>query len=232
VSDSNKKSAIVTGGAVNLGKEICLSLARKGYDIALLYNSSDKGAEYAKKEIEALGVKCETFQHDLTDSSNLKPLIDEIFNKLPHTNLLINNASIFDRVSMLETDEKLFDDNINIHLKAPFFLSKYFAVKAKKGQVINIIDAKISQGYSPYFAYMLSKKALSELTIMAAKELAPNVRVNALAPDTMESSKGDSDGTPIKTEDVIKELFKIIKNDNLVGEVIFISNNPLKEAII
>lgn len=176
------KTALVTGGAVRLGRAIALSLARHGWDIVLHYGSSARQAGQTAGEIRELGVSCHTVQADLgkiDDVLGLVPGAVELAGKL---DLLVNNASIFERSEIAETDAGLYDRHMEINLRAPFFLIRDFAGKCAPGQVINLVDARIVRTESYYAAYTLTKKALAELTRMAAREFAPELRVNAVAP--------------------------------------------------
>nr|HPO50663.1 SDR family oxidoreductase [Spirochaetota bacterium] len=146
------------------------------------YNRSLKEAETTAKMIEEFGVEVKLFKADLSDEKQTSSLISEVKNVFPEFSILINSASVFTRKSLKDTDNNLFNDNFNINLKAPFILTREFALLCKKGDVINILDSKISNNLSSHFAYSLFKKGLKELTTISAKELAPDIRVNALAP--------------------------------------------------
>jgi len=177
-------AALITGGAKRIGREIALMLASKGFDIAISYNTSKSEAKKLAMEIaKKYQVKCAIFAADLRDSKQAKKLIKEVLEVFPHLNLLINNASIFDKSKFIEGSEKELFDNLNIHFISPLILAKEFAKKAaKNSQIINIIDKNIVRYDTQYFYYLLSKKALGELTKMLALQLAPNIRVNGVAP--------------------------------------------------
>lgn len=177
-----KGTALVTGGARRIGRTIALTLAEKGYDIALHYCSSENDAHAIKHEIENAGRKCSLFQGNFEDMKQVASLVTAVFELFPDCNLLINNASIFERATLTETDEQLFDRHFNINFKAPFFLSREFAKHCGEGQIINILDSKITSKFTEYFVYTLTKKALFEFTGMAARELGPNIRVNGVCP--------------------------------------------------
>ena len=179
---TNGKSALITGGAKRIGKAIAVHLAESGFDIALHYNTSKKEALETAREIKGLGQKCLIFKCDFNKISNTLSLIKEVKKSFPSLNLLINNASIFKEGLLTNTDVNQFENHFNINLKTPFFLSRDFAKLCKRGHIINILDTNITRKHSKYFSYNLSKKMLHEFTKMAAVELAPNIRVNAVAP--------------------------------------------------
>jgi NAD(P)-dependent dehydrogenase (short-subunit alcohol dehydrogenase family) len=177
-----KGTALITGGAKRIGRSIALLLAEKGYDIALQYNTSRQEADEVAKEIQQMGRNCELFACDFSSMEEVRKLIPAVFSKCPNCNVLINNASIFEESSFLETEEGFYDRHFQINFKTPFFLTQAFAKRCYEGHVINLIDTKAVRTVTKFFAYTLTKKALYEFTKMAAKELAPNIRVNGVGP--------------------------------------------------
>jgi pteridine reductase len=177
-----RRAALVTGAAVRLGNAIAKMLAGSGYDIALHYNSSGDAAEAAAEDIRSRGVRCELFQHDLGDISGIKALVDNVAGRLPHLDLLVNSASVYDKARIAETTPEMLEQQWAVNFKAPFFLIKEFASRVGHGSIVNLLDNKIAFNQFQYAAYLGSKKALAELTKMAALEFAPRIRVNGVAP--------------------------------------------------
>jgi 2-amino-4-hydroxy-6-hydroxymethyldihydropteridine diphosphokinase len=177
-----RRAALVTGAAVRLGNAIAKMLARSGYDIALHYNSSRHAAEAAAEEIRSFGVRCELFQQDLGDCAGMVRLVTDVVERLPHLDLLVNSASVYDRARIAETTPEMLDHQWAVNFKAPFFLIKEFASRVEHGSIVNLLDNKIAFNQFQYAAYLGSKKALAELTKMAALEFAPRIRVNGIAP--------------------------------------------------
>lgn len=232
-----KKTALITGGAIRIGASIATFLAKNGYDIAISYNSSEKQARQTREDILALGGKCQLFQYDLSKPASYKNLIDDVFNKFPNTNVLINNASIFYPNTFLETTEEFFDENYNINLKAPFFLSKYFAQNIKEGgDIINILDTFITRTTEKYFAYLLTKKNLADLTKMMARSLAPKIKVNGICIGITQLSQEYSEEylnkrvslLPKKQRVLLDEINfsvkQLLENKALFGNFLFIDN--------
>jgi pteridine reductase len=232
-----KKTALITGGAIRIGASIATFLAQNGYDIAISYNSSEKQARQTREGILALGRKCEVFKYDLSKQTSYKKLIDDVFNKFPNTNVLINNASIFYPNTFLETTEEFFDENYNINLKAPFFLSKYFAQNIKdEGDIINILDTFITRTSEKFFAYLLTKKNLADLTKMMARTLAPQIKVNGICVGITQLSQITSDEylnkrigmLPKKHSVLLDEINfsvkQLLENKALFGNFLFIDN--------
>ncbi|MCH9022230.1 MAG: SDR family NAD(P)-dependent oxidoreductase, partial [Planctomycetes bacterium] len=197
------------------------------------YNSSQSKAKKLSQTIQDLGVACEIFQADLTNPNELEHLIPAVKKTFPKLSLLINNAAIFQKAQLTQTDQTLFDSHFDLNLKAPFFLTRDFARICKKGLIINILDTRISQNRSSHFAYTLSKKALADFTRLAAAELAPNIQVNAIAPGyilppTNINQKNTEKTTPelshknkapLKT--VTNSIRFLIENNHLTQEIIF-----------
>ena len=183
------KAAIVTGGAVRLGKAIAISLAQKGYDILIHYNSSSGPAEETATEIRSIGVKCTTIQTNLSDYEQVTKLIATAKEIYPHLSLLVNSASGYTQARISETTEEIFDTQFGLNIKAPFFLAKAFKESINTGSIVNIIDNKSGFNQYQYAAYLLGKKSLLEFTKMAAREFAPEVRVNAVSPGVVLPAK-------------------------------------------
>lgn len=181
-SRSSSGAVLVTGGAQRIGRAICLSLAQRGYDIALHYHHSKKEVLELAREISRQGVRCETFACDLSKESQVLVLLEKVYKRFLHLNLLINNASIFLPSEFGRRGLKLLDEHWAVNFKAPFILSGEFARLCRKGQIINILDTKVVKNKTAHAGYLISKKALHELTKMTAVEWAPRIRVNAVAP--------------------------------------------------
>lgn len=227
-------TALVTGGARRIGRSIALSLAEKGYRIALHYRSSLKEAKEVARNIEHKGMECHLFSCDFNDMVDVLKLIPKVFERLPDCNLLINNASQFERARLMDTDLDLFDRHFNVNFKAPFLLSRDFARHCKEGQIINILDTKISRTPIEYFIYTLSKKSLFEFTKLAAKELGPRIRVNAVSPglilpsalQSREDFEKMGARVPLRRkgdmENVVSAIHFFIENSFITGECIFV----------
>ena len=238
---NNKKigTALITGGAQRIGKEIAIKLANLGYNIVISYNNSKQEAEELKNNIiSEYQVNCEIFACDLLDVSQTKNLADFMVQNFDDWNLLINNASIFDKSKLLENKESELFDNFNIHLFSPLILSKEFAINVgekniQNAQVINIVDKAITRNKTEYFYYLLSKKSLANLTKMLATQLSPAIRVNAVAPGfIMLPKNSDLDGDtlidkiPLKKQGSLKNITHavqfLIENDFVCGEILFV----------
>ena len=229
----NRGTALITGGAKRIGRCIVLKLVELGYTVAIHYNRSSKEAQQLNKTILLQGGRSEIFSCDLLNEKNVKKLISKVIQKFPDLNLLINNASIFDRDSLVNCSVKNFKNHFAIHVQTPFWLSQNFAKICKKGHIINILDTNIVKNETQHFSYLLSKKTLAHLTEMSAVELAPIIRVNAFAPGFIlppvkiqnSNLQRFNKNIPLakqgNTANITDSLEFLIKNDYLTGQILF-----------
>jgi len=229
------KVALITGSAVRLGHEIAQHLAKKGWDIALHYRSSTKEVSDVEAELKSdfPEQRFYAFQADLGDINQAQKLIKQVIKKFGELNLLINSASVFEPSSFKETSADSLIRHSQVNFVSPFLLMRDFANSMANGQIINIADTRITKNKSDFFAYSISKKSLWELTKMAALELAPHFRVNAIAPGAILAPAGKdrhylekvADLTPMKTPSgvisILKSIDYIIGNEDLTGQLIF-----------
>jgi pteridine reductase len=230
------KAVLITGGAKRVGAAVALYFARQGYDIALHYNLSKADALKLQKQIEKQGRMCKLFSLDLQRTKDIPMLMAQVKKAMPHCTVLINNASIFERMEFLKTDEALFDRQFTVNFKAPFFLTQTFAKTFKKGSVVNILDTDVVTTQGSHFAYLLSKKMLAEFTLMAALDIAPDIRVNGIAPCIVLPS-GEWDNAYItekkkrlplqhipELSDVAQAAHFLCENSVITGQVLFIDS--------
>lgn len=229
---THANAALVTGGAKRIGKAIAVKLAELGYHIALHYHGSVSEADKTARQICSKGVKCKTFACDLSKEKPVSELIKRVRKTFPELNLLVNNASIFQKSKLSSTSLEQFDRNFHIHCYAPFVLIRDFAQQCREGGIINLLDAQITTNKTEYFNYLLSKKTLAELTKMAALDLAPRIRVNAIAPGFILPATGIKASSskrlatvPLKRQGEIRHITDsvefLIKNDYLTGQILF-----------
>lgn len=228
-------TALVTAGARRVGKVLALRLASVGFDIALHYCNSKGEAESTALQIQKLGRCCHIFQADFRDKIQLQELLPSVAQCMPGLALLINNASVWDQGKFLDSSLEELSDYLRIHVEAPFILTRDFARVAQKGLVVNIIDSNIVKHKSDNFSYLLSKKALYDFTLMAAAELAPCIRVNAIAPGAVLAPEDERKAKyldkfaknplerPGSPDDVADALIFLLKSQHISGQIIFAS---------
>ncbi|WP_095588384.1 SDR family oxidoreductase [Actibacterium ureilyticum] len=189
------KKALVTGGAKRLGRAMCLSLARAGFDVAVHYAGSADDAAALVDEIRAMGQGAVALRADLLVEDETQALLPAAAKALggPLT-LLVNNASIFEHDTIRTGTRDSWDRHIESNLRAPFVLTQAFAHQVPQaatdaageplaqGLVVNMIDQRVRKLTPEFASYTIAKTALWALTQTAAQGLAPDVRVNAIAP--------------------------------------------------
>jgi pteridine reductase len=181
----SNKTALVTGGALRIGNKICKTLHADGYNIICHYNNSESAAEDLQSELNKLRKdSCKIIKFDLNNYENLEDFAFKTQQLYKSLDLLVNNASSFFETNLINHAKTDWDDLINSNLRGPFLLAKYnFEILSKnKGSIINISDAMINRGMKNYVIYSIAKAGLENLTKTLARELAPNIRVNAVAP--------------------------------------------------
>jgi len=183
--DLNGKAALVTGGAVRVGKAIALALAAAGADIVINYHSSADAAIQTVAEIEALGRRALAVKADVSQGSQVQTLVDAAVERLGRLDVLVNSASLWRRTPWAELDEAAWDQLIDIALKGPFLCARAAAPHLTAhgdGAIINIVDLSAIIPFRNFLPHSAAKAGLVNLTYSLAMELAPAVRVNAIAP--------------------------------------------------
>ncbi len=229
------KTALITGAARRVGKAMALHLASQGWNIAIHYNSSDAEARLLVDELISVYPKqqFELFKADLNLPEEVELLIPQVIQKMKSLDLLINNASVFEPAKLGGTTTGFLDRQMNVNFKAPFILTRNFAQLLKSGVIVNFVDTRIVTNQSNFAAYSISKKALWELTKMAALEFGPDIRVNAIAPGlTLPPEEKGEDyllklaekiamKSPGGLDPILKSLDYILNNDYLTGQLLF-----------
>ena len=179
--------ALVTGAAKRLGRAVALRLAEEGADVVIHYRTSRVEAESAVGEIEKLGRRAAAIAADLGSVAEIKRLFDETAKQFGRLDILVNSAANFLPASIISTTEEIWDASLDTNLKAPFFCAQAAAplLRRSKGVIINFADAGGLLGWPGYIPHSVSKAGVVMLTKVLAKALAPEVRVNAIAPGTI-----------------------------------------------
>jgi NAD(P)-dependent dehydrogenase (short-subunit alcohol dehydrogenase family) len=229
------KTVLITGAAKRVGKAMTLHLANLGWNVAIHYNTSESEAILFQKQLlnDYPNQKFVLFKADLNKVEEVEELLPKVIETIGSPDLLINNASVFEPSTIAKTTSEFFDRQMNVNFRAPFILSRNFAQQIKHGVIINFVDTRVVNNQSKFAAYSLSKKALWELTKMAALEFGPNIRVNAIAPGlTLPPEEKGEDylwklaqniamKRPGGLEPILKSLDYILENDYLTGQLLF-----------
>ena len=229
------QTALITGAARRVGKAMAQHLASQGWNIAIHYNTSDLEARLFCDELVGAypNQQFKIFKADLDLPEEVELLIPQVLQKMKGFDLLINNASVFEPAKLGDTSTGFLDSQMNVNFKAPFILIRDFAKTLKSGVIVNFVDTRIVTNQSNFAAYSISKKALWELTKMAALEFGPDIRVNAIAPGlTLPPEEKGEDyllklaekiamKRPGGLEPILKSLDFILNNDYLTGQLLF-----------
>ena len=229
---------IITGAATRMGAAIAKKLSGPGVEMIIHYNTSRTEAEKLKKELIKNKTKVYLVKGNLAKEQDLKKIIKFSKDKLKYFDCLINNASLFENDNLKNFTSKSWGNHINVNLKAPAYLTKEFAknTRGKNNNIINIIDQRVFKLTPFFFSYTISKTGLYTLTKTSAMELAPNVRVNGIAPGPTIKNKRQTDNhfkkqylaTPLKRQVNVKDICSavdfFIKNSSITGQVIAIDS--------
>lgn len=186
---------MVTGGAVRLGKAIVLELVRAGVRRVVIHYASSAGpAHETAEEVRALGADAYSVQADLTDREATRSLLPRAAEAAGPITLLVNSAALFLSGGLEATDEAMWEQQMALNLRAPFFLCQAFARQLpadREGCIVNLLDTRVFRPGEDHLAYRLTKSALADLTRNLAVGLAPRIRVNAVAPGAVLPPPGE-----------------------------------------
>lgn len=195
MSTTKNKIALVTGGSRGLGKDTAIQLAKKGYHVVITYQNNIAEADKVVNEIQALGQKAKALKLDISNTlgfdlfvSNLSAELTEYFGA-EKLDALVNNAGSGHNAPFSSTTEDAFDSMVNIHLKAPYFLTQKLLPLLNDGSsLVNTSSGLARFSYPGYSAYGIMKAAIDSLTRYQAQELgARKIRVNSVAPGAIET---------------------------------------------
>jgi len=179
---------LITGAAMRVGREVALFFAEKGAHISFSYYLDDEPWQETKSEIEAFGVKCKATQVEIRQKSEIDALVADTVQEFGRIDVLFNNASVWLKTPFLNIKEPEWDLSLDVNLKGPFLCSQAVApimIQQGSGVIINITDLSAFQVWPGYAHHAASKAGLVALTKALAYELAPSIRVNAIAPGTV-----------------------------------------------
>ena len=232
------RKIIITGGATRMGAAIARKLSGSNKEILIHYNKSKLKAEKLKKELSYKGTKVYLVKGDLSKGNDVNKILKFAKSKLKYFDCLINNASLFenDKLENFTTDS--WGQHLRTNLRTPALLSKEFAKNVRKGNnnIINIIDQRVFKLTPYFFSYTVSKTGLYTLTKTSAMSLAPNVRVNAIAPGPTIKNQRQSEkhfkkqylATPLKRQVGVEQICNavdfFIKNISITGQVLAIDS--------
>lgn len=179
--------ALVTGAGKRLGRAIALHLARTGADVVVHHRASESEARVVVAEIEKMGRRALAIGANLESVGEIRGMIERAGADFGRLDVLVNSAATFFHTRFEETSEQIWDAALDTNLKAPFFCAQAAAplLKKSRGAIINMADVGGLIGWTGYIPHSVSKAGMVMLTRCLAKALAPDVRVNAIAPGTI-----------------------------------------------
>jgi len=232
------RKIIITGGATRIGAAIAKKLSGTNKEIIIHYNKSKSKAESLKKELQKKGTKIYLIKGDLSKETDVNKIVKFAKLKLKYFDCLINNASLFENDKLENFTTKSWGKHLRTNLRTPALLSKEFAknIKGKSNNIINIIDQRVFKLTPYFFSYTISKTGLYTLTKTSAMSLAPNIRVNGIAPGPTIKNKRQSAkhfkkqymATPLKRQVDVEQICNavdfFIKNRSITGQVISVDS--------
>lgn len=235
------KVTLVTGGAVRLGAAISRAAAEDGSSMVIHYRGSEEEAHRLRDELRAAGSDVALVRADLADAAEVERLAAEAVAAFGRIDVLVNNASVFPAERLEETDADLWDHTLAVNLRAPFLLIRHLAAELRRtrGVVVNMADLAGLQPWAAYAAHSVAKAGLVQLTRVAARTLAPDVRVVGIAPGTVlppedmpeEEIRRLAERTPLcrngSPEDVVKALRYVLAADFVTGETLVVDGGRL-----
>jgi pteridine reductase len=230
------KVALVTGGGRRVGRALAEALAERGAAVAVHYNESSTGADDVVSGIAARGGKAFALGADLTDRAAPQQLIADVSKRYGGLDVLVNSAAVMVRTPFGDIDPEVWDSMFALNLRAPFFLSQAAAPMLRKGRgcIVNIADLAAFETWPGYVPHGITKGGVVQMTRALARVLAPDVRVNAIAPGTVllpdDWSASDAarldETTPLKRQgspaDVARAMLYLIEADYVTGETIIV----------
>jgi len=226
--------ALVTGGAVRIGKALCEMLADGGADVCIHYNRSAAAAESLRDALAEKGVSAWTVQGNLMTESACRDVIEKASAMAGGLDILVNNASVFRKETLDEADMDVLSGQMWPNFFAPLQLMRAFAEQTDRGRIVNLLDRRITGLDTTCAPYFFSKKALAEATRLAALHYAPRIRVNGVAPGAVLPPPGEGAAyikdhagvvplaVQVTPEDVAEAVRFVLESGVVTGQIIHV----------
>jgi NAD(P)-dependent dehydrogenase (short-subunit alcohol dehydrogenase family) len=231
---ADKKNALVTGGAVRIGRGLSLMLADLGFGVVVHYGRSEREARALVEQIGASGGRAWALQADLSDEKECASLTDRAASEAGPLSVLINNAAVFDRDALRSVDWDTAIRQFRINLLAPLTLSGAFVDASESGKIIHMLDRRIHAFDEGHVSYVLAKKALAECVMGMARAFAPRFTVNGVAPGPVLPPPGEGEDylaekagrvpleRPCNVEQVAAAVLFLLQSDTITGQVLYV----------
>lgn len=228
--------ALVTGGGRRVGRALAEALAERGATVAVHHHESATGATDVVRAIESRGGRAAAFKADLTTDAAPATLVEEVVGKFGTLDVLVNSAAVMVRTPWGKVSPAVWDSMFALNTRAPFFLSQAAApyLRKSKGVIVNIADLAAFETWPDFIPHGISKGGVVQMTRALARILAPDVRVNAIAPGTVlmpenttrEVIERFNATTPLARQgspaDVAQAMLYLLDADYVTGETIIV----------
>lgn len=228
------RTALVTGGAVRIGSILCKTLASHGCNVIIHCDRSIDEARGLATGLKKQGVRAWAIRAHFAEEAACKKLIRKAVALTGSLHVLVNNAAVFHRQSLREAGTAAWRNEMAVNFFAPVLLTRYFAEAPGAAAIVNILDHRVAALDTGAAPYSVAKKALEYFTRLAAVELAPDIRVNAVAPGpalprspgSTRAAREPAGTAPLARrptpEDVAEAMLFLIGNDAVTGQTVFV----------
>ena len=241
------KVAFITGATRGIGRQIAITLAKEGFDIAINYRKENEDLKEAKKMVEDQKVKCFTVQGDVSSFEDSERMVKDIIEEFNHIDILVNNAGITKDMLIMRMKKEDFEQVIDVNLVGTFNITKNvvpYMMKKRDGRIINISSVVGISGNAGQTNYSASKAGIIGFTKSLAKEIGSrNILVNAVAPGFIKTEMTESlpeevkeninKSIPIKRMGNVRDVANVVKflasedSSYITGQVINIDGGML-----
>ncbi|QSH42464.1 SDR family oxidoreductase [Lentisphaerota bacterium ZTH] len=227
--DISGRKVLVTGGAKRIGKALCEAFAQCGAQVTIHCRDSFEEAAQLASSLPGNGHR--VLQCDLSDTER----VNDILKRCGRLDILVNNASIYKPSTILQESAEDARLQMQVNYFAPVSLMSQFAAQQlSEGCIINILDQEVAKEVENFGSYSISKRSLRDATLAAALEMAPKIRVNAIAPGPVlpppglehlgmkETLRHVPSGKKVDINDIADTCIFLVKNESLTGQVIYV----------
>ena len=224
-----QKNVLITGSSKGIGKAIALAFAKQGANVFINYIGDDQEAEEVRAQAEKLGVRAYKYRADVSDSHQVQDMFRYMDKHLGQIDILVNNAGFAQASSVLDLTDEQWDRMIKVHLYGCFYNCREAAKRMKernKGKIINISSDIGSLGCEEFTHYSAAKGGINAFTKALARELAPNILVNAVAPSgTLTDILQEFGENYIEEESAKYPLKRLAQPEEIAKSVLFLASD-------
>lgn len=242
--DVQNKVALITGGARRVGQAIAWSLARAGAEVIITYHTSADQARAVVAQISQSGGRATAYACHQNEVASIEQLFSQLRRDFDHLDMLINNAAIMERQPVLDVTLDDWERVINTNLRGPFFMAqaaaRWMIDAQRSGVIINIADTAALKPWPGYITHTISKTGLVAMTETLALALAPQIRVNAIAPGPILKPPEWSDEQwqrlieatvplkrPATLDDIAEAVLACVRNEFMTGHTLVIDGGRI-----